>query len=537
MYRVLLVDDEVLVREAIGENIHWEELGYELAGSCQDGKEAKEFLERNPVDVVLTDICMPHMDGMELSELIYEQYPEVNVIIFSGFDDFEYAKKAIRYNVKEYLLKPVTAFELSEVLTNLKEKIDSAREKEKKLERLSETYNKNRIIIKSKVLADFIMGTKTEEENLMGLREVNVVLEASEFRVAVLEIDLYSELHDPDEEAKQQSALMAFAVFNISDEIIKAHQAGIVCQGNHNRVFILFQTDRPKGFDESVKNTCLQISDLVKQLLGLSITIGIGREVRNKKDIYKSYEEAEGAIRYRYLLGGDSIIDMKEIIRAMNKEVDLDEEIDQLSMALKLNDRTKTEEGLDKISKTVKDAMADKNRSCLYLQQVIVAVGDVLRTSDLAGSMIYAQKDQLLTDIAEARTFADSMKMLEDYCHQAGEELDNQKNAGGKRQAFLAMNYMEKNYSDDEMNLNSICTYLCISPSRFSTIFKNATGETFMEALTRIRMQKAKELLENTDLKNYEIAEKVGFSDPHYFSIAFKKATGKTPKEYAKGKR
>lgn len=105
MYRVLLVDDEVLVREAISENISWEELGYELAGSCQNGKEAMEFLEKNPVDVVLTDICMPYVDGMELSEFVYKNYKKTNIIIFSGFDDFEYAKKAIKFNVEEYLVR------------------------------------------------------------------------------------------------------------------------------------------------------------------------------------------------------------------------------------------------------------------------------------------------------------------------------------------------------------------------------------------------------------------------------------------------
>ncbi len=147
MYRVLLVDDEVLVREAISENIIWEELGYELDGSCQNGKEAIEYLENNFVDVVLTDICMPYVDGMELSEFIYKEHPGIHIIIFSGFDEFEYAKRAIKYDVEEYLLKPITAFELSEALINLKEKMDKKRETEKRLDKLNETYNKNKVTV------------------------------------------------------------------------------------------------------------------------------------------------------------------------------------------------------------------------------------------------------------------------------------------------------------------------------------------------------------------------------------------------------
>lgn len=129
------------------------------------------------------------------------------------------------------------------------------------------------------------------------------------------------------------------------------------------------------------------------------------------------------------------------------------------------------------------------------------------------------------------------MELLKNYCYKAAGEIEMQKNIGGKKQALLAMDFIEKNYADTELNLNTLCSYLNISASRFSTIFKSTTGETFMEVLIRLRMQKAKELLENTDLKNYEIAEKVGFSDPHYFSIVFKKMTGKTPSEYAKEKR
>ena len=136
MYRILLVDDEALIREAVSENVKWEQYGYELAGSCENGKEALEFIEENPVDVVFTDICMPYMDGMELSEKLSEDYPSVKIVILSGYDDFDYAKKAIRYGVKEYLLKPITADEMGDVLLALKTEMDKERKAEQKLSKL-----------------------------------------------------------------------------------------------------------------------------------------------------------------------------------------------------------------------------------------------------------------------------------------------------------------------------------------------------------------------------------------------------------------
>ena len=122
MYKVLLVDDEALIREAISENTRWKELGYELMGTCKNGREAIERLDQEEADLVLTDICMPYVDGMELTRYLYEKHKGVKVIIISGYDDFEYAKTAVKYQVMDYILKPITAKELAQTLTRVKEK-------------------------------------------------------------------------------------------------------------------------------------------------------------------------------------------------------------------------------------------------------------------------------------------------------------------------------------------------------------------------------------------------------------------------------
>lgn len=130
MYKILLVDDEILVRDAIRENIDWKGMDCELVGDCENGQQAAEFVQNHEVDIVLTDICMPYMDGMELSHFLHDNYPDIIIVIFSGFGEFEYAKRAIQYNVSEYMLKPITAMELTKVIERMKEKAD-ARQKEK----------------------------------------------------------------------------------------------------------------------------------------------------------------------------------------------------------------------------------------------------------------------------------------------------------------------------------------------------------------------------------------------------------------------
>ena len=159
MYKVLLVDDEILVRDAIRKKIEWNKIGFELVGDCENGRDAIEFVQNNPVDLVLTDICMPHVDGMELSRYLYENYPQISIIIFSGYSDFEYAKQAIQYKVSEYILKPVTAKELTEVLERLKKKLDSIRKEEQKIDKLQKVYHnytKNEALIIAKALSRLV---------------------------------------------------------------------------------------------------------------------------------------------------------------------------------------------------------------------------------------------------------------------------------------------------------------------------------------------------------------------------------------------
>ena len=165
-----------------------------------------------------------------------------------------------------------------------------------------------------------------------------------------------------------------------------------------------------------------------------------------------------------------------------------------------------------------------------YLQQVLRILHEIVYETNEN----FKLQDSDVSGITEARSLTEAMKLIRNYAKAGMEAVSEAGYSSGELQAIMAMDYIKENYSNPDLSLNQICSYLSISTSRFSSIFKEATGKTFMEVLTNVRMERAKQLLRQTSLKNYEIAERVGFSDPHYFSIAFKKMTGKTPKEYAR---
>lgn len=538
MYKILLVDDEILVRDAIRENIDWGKLDCELIGDCENGKQAVEFVKTHEVDIVLTDILMPYMDGMELSHFLHDNYPDVLIVIFSGFGEFEYAKKAIQYNVSEYMLKPVTAMELTKVIENMKEKLDSRKKEQRKMESLtqvSQDYHKNANVIRSKALDCLVKCTREVQVSLDELERMGITFQAASYRVAVFDIDTYSEMYQMDMDKQQESALMAFVLFNVGDEIVVQEKAGVVYQEGNNRVCIIFAGNRTKEFSESIHRICHEIQKKVKEVIGLETSIGIGSWVRSPYELIYSYRLAAKAIDYRYLLGGNLLFDMEE--KKTDNSIFLINDLETLTEAIKSGDRRLMEETLGQIETEIKSALVEKSYACIYLQQVIRAIGNTCQSLSEEPEKIIAQREALLKAVTEQRMFSQAAALVEKYAQEVFDELQELNSSSGQRQGMLAMDYIQKNYMDPCLSLNSICSYLNISTSYFSTIFKEMTGETFIEVLTRVRMEKAKELLENTTMKNYEIAEKVGFSDPHYFGISFKKITGKTPTEYAREKR
>ena len=532
MYKVLLVDDEILVREAISAKIEWEQIGFELVGDCENGKDAIEFVKEHPVDLVLTDICMPYIDGMGLSRYLYENMPQTKIVIFSGYSDFEYAKQAIQYKVAEYLLKPVTAKELTEVLIRIREKLDSERSEEEKIDVLKKayrTYTKNEALIISKTLSRLIQGTQAIETSMDELKEFGIELGGAFYRVVTTDIDVYSSLYDTDEELKKESALMSFVVENISHEIVSNHNAGIAYRDSDSRVCMLLWTDTPKEFRQEAREICQEIQEMVRQAMQLSVSIGMGTYVEKLEDLPKSYEAAVQTLKYRYTRGSGQVYDCESSMSCGNL-LELEQDFHEIEEVAKGKRTEELFDILDHVENWICHGYVTRGQAVSWLRQIMVILYGVVRRANED----FVLSEEEMEEIMEARSFETAMEKVKKYAKKAMEAMEMARQSSGERWARQALEYLKENYSNPSLALNDVCEHLNISTSRFSSVFKEATGKTFTEALNGIRMERAKQLLRETSLKNYEIAEKVGFSDPHYFSIAFKKMTGRTPKEYAR---
>ena len=302
---------------------------------------------------------------------------------------------------------------------------------------------------------------------------------------------------------------MAFVLYNISDEIVRREQAGIVYQEGGNRVCILFQEKWSRDFTAKTKGICREIKDKMKEVMGIDVSMGIGDWVKNPGELILSHDMAAQVMQYRYLLGGDLLIDMAE--QRSVKVIPLDRLLEELTEALKTGKKEQVESAFQEMKDSICQALVEKSRACMYLQQIVRTIDRVCEDVSVDMKRILSGRDELLHSITKQKSFDSACRIVEDYIMKIFKLLSDMNSSTGQRQARLAMNYIQKNYMDPDLSLNDICSYLNISTSYFSTIFKEMTGETFTEVLIRTRMEKAKELLENTTMKNYEIAEKVGF--------------------------
>lgn len=534
MYKVLLVDDEALIREAISENIMWEEMGFSFMGACENGKQAMEMIEKEQPDLLLTDINMPFVDGIELTRFVYENYPDTKVIIISGFDEFEYAKSAVKYQVLEYILKPITPMEFMETLQRVKRMFDEKRQSQRDMKKIRSAYVSNLPALQGRYLHHLLSGTADYSRLEEKQEELKLNLRANCYNTALVEGDSLEPFTSRYANVKDELAL--FAIYNITAEIVTMEACGIAFQSMDEETVIIFMDSTKEGLQEKTRRVLPVIRGAIEEFLNIQTTIAVGKTVYSVEELADSYTKTKSAMEYKFMLGGNQIIEAEEYeeIRNSAKYVDVFEWASRISACIRTNHPEKVEEQIHAFIRQIKQGFVNRNRSFVYVQNLVLSVINLLELPETLEEEIFSQERDFVGQMDRCENLDEVTKRLVTIFRFICDLLSNQRDSYGRRQAMLAMDYIEKNYQDSSVTLNSVCNALAMSTSYFSSVFKSYTGETFIEALTKKRMEKAKMLLEQGQLKTYEIAEAVGYSDAHYFSFSFKKAVGKTPTEYAK---
>ncbi|SEN52697.1 two-component system, response regulator YesN [Paenibacillus sp. OV219] len=531
MYKVMIVDDEAVVRRGLKNTIRWEEHGFQLIGDYANGRDAWHEIELEQPDLVISDISMPYMDGLELAGLITSNFPDIKVIILTGYDEFEYAQQAVRLKVSDFLLKPITAMEIRTLLNKVRAEMDEEMKIREDLSMLQSQLRQSMPLLRERLLERLVVLGVGKPEIEVRFSYFDIPKLTPPYLVIVADIDDFGDRERL--ESVHDEEFLRFAAFNVFEEITDQKNALSFRTREERMAAVITGVPPETDIYEHAYELAEEIRHQIERYLKLTVTVGVGRSCGSADQLPLSYKSALSALDYRFLVGKNrvlSIIDMEgaPASRAV-PTLDWDR---QLATVVKTGSAADAQQLIKQIVDELKRLRLPIEGCYLQLQKLTLSLMNTIQELGIGENELASQQQSWLTDIYSFKTLDELELWLMHIVSNLITAVSTNRSHYTNTQMIRATEYIEAHYADEQISLQDLCRHVLMSTSYFSLIFKQYTGETFIEYLTRVRVEKAKVLLSTTSLKLYEIAEKVGYADPNYFSLLFKKHAGQAPREY-----
>lgn len=518
MYNLMIVDDEIIIRNSLTRTIDWGSLGIHVAAVLSNGKEAVEYIESYPVDLIISDIKMPFMDGMELLKYVNEHAPDIKVILLTGYAEFSYAKQAVKYNVCDYMLKPVQRQELEEVV---RRSIQAIEEKKVVLE-LMELQGKEQ---KNTQLKRCLLGTASEEEQKEVLQEVK------EYGIVLL-------LYDFNEnQIKRQKAY-----FERIEKLIKSPYVQKQLQSAklkwylvdiqpNKQCLLLYTADEQSRMDRLFVR---QIAKLVYEYATekeqeLTVTVSYKENLNVPNRIPQMYAEVLETLNRRHILGNNRILESSPVSEPQKEVETLSYPSEEILEHMRFGQVEEVRGDINAIyDKFLKGHVYASLSAVRNLSvELAITIFRLQQSGEEQVSFLYFLNELQTLNTVEAL----KDKILELALTVAKGNVGKYQKSQA-RIAEEALDYIRKEYAEQDLGLERVADALHVSTTYLSVTLKRATGHNFSTHLLNIRMERAKELLQKDSLKLQDVAESVGYSSSQYFSVCFKKYTGMTPSQF-----
>ena len=523
--KVMIVDDEHLGRALVKLGTDWEANGFEIIGEADSGRSALELMEQAVPDVLFTDICMPFMDGLELSLRVREEYPQVRIIIMTGHREFEYAQRAVKLGVTEFLLKPVNNEEILKVILKLKNEITEQREREREISSIRTQLRHSLPIVKEHFLNDVIHG-KVEEKQAREL--------LSKYGLGFVEgqiFCLYIKLCLNENREAEYEELRTKVVSEAEEFLAKPHA---FIGGNDGDIILLADGSYSEADISTLRDKlCMLLS---KDIAG-AITIGVGGRYTGAYGAALSYKEAREAVKARIIYGNDRMIRFEELnnLRKENSEL-LEGNWSEFAAFIKNGIEDKAREYIHNYILWISGTgYLDIQLIRLLCTNVVTINITVLNEMGKKLHQVFTKDYDVFNEISKIDTLKDMEELLQYFVREIINYIQAGKEKKTNQLAEEAKKYIAEHLCEPDLSLKGIAKSMYMNESYLSRVFKSEVGENVTDYVLRLRICKALEYLNETSLKSYEISERIGFSDSHYFGLCFKKYTGKSVNEYRKG--
>ncbi|MEK5028953.1 response regulator [Paenibacillus sp. FSL M7-1046] len=516
-YKVLLVDDEPIILRSLKVAIPWDELGLEIAGEARNGEVALRLIEEKAPQIIISDIRMPVIDGIALMKEVLPHSSKLIFIFISGYGEFEYARDALRLGAFDYLLKPIDHDELTEMLTRAKVKLD----KQKENEQLMLSVQMLSTLARERMFAEFTLGNSRPLQHLKWLE--NSELEG-EYFMAVVRLDDYAAL--AARWSAEEKHLWLFAIRNILEEWSMDNGALSVFPFYNGEWVLLF----PGRLGEGKRELGEKLVADIKRYSKLACSVGISRSTQGIDQLSTVYPLAAKALFQRFYSGQAGVFIEEETPDTGGRDVKYPKE---LEVSLIESIRTLNMERMlvlfDEMAIFIEaQALSKELAERIIIEMVVV----LYRQFENLNMQPDWSLEGLLGKLHGLGTLTAMINVLkQEFREWMLESNKVMAREDGRSVVEKAKRYIEDNYHKD-LSIEELSEVAGLSISHFCTLFKQISGYTFLEFVTNCRMEKAKYILQNSNVKVYQVAPLVGYQDPRYFTQVFKKATGKTPTEY-----
>lgn len=525
MYKILLVDDEPLILQGLEHLIDWAEYGIEIAGRAASGEEAITLLEQTAVDIVLTDIRMPHLGGLDIIEYVKSKELNTRCIILSGYDDFAYVKKAAMLGIDNYLLKPVNKDELSDTLLNVVNKLSKRADTHKEQRYVREALN----ILWDSVLLRLVAGSISQQEFYEKCQFLNKDFDYERFFIAVVRI-IRNHL-SPERAGPQDRSLIHYAAHNIGQEMMRDCNGvnGAAFQDQDDDLVLLFMDNGEMNETDQIYQLLNRTIASINSLLKQEVFVTVGTIVSEQTDIHQSYAKAKSLQIYSLIYPPNQVMDVMEIDRQRNRrEANLKIKFEEFEAAIVKRNK-------EEAARFILDVYAHLERleqkTPTLVQNVTIEI--LFHLVRIANHNSHTE-NELLLDGKEVFIQILSKNRIGDIADAMVElvnQLINVRNKNDNPLIQKVLQVIHESYATD-ISLQSLADTLFLNVVYLGQLFKKETGQLFSAYLNQYRVEKAKELLLGTALTAKQIAQEVGYANPDYFYIIFKKITGMSPSEF-----
>lgn len=520
-YKVFLVEDEIVTREGIRDNVDWKSVGFEFCGEAPDGEIALPLIEKTQPDVLITDIKMPFMDGLQLCKIVRKQLPWVKVIVLSGHDEFEFAQTAVKLGVSEYLLKPISAVEIQTVLRNLAETLDQERVERDRLRELQSQVKDILAMKKERLLLELVVGGMSSSAAIEEYGQIGLNMIAEHYLVVLIKANLFQNNGHFDPAKLQE-------IQDIVTELTDSYPGAFHTQKSVEEILIIMLGDDPEQLIQDGQFMAGLIKDDIEKGIGCEVKIGVGSIQQRLTSIHLSFADA---LVFLNNSDHEHALDINTLQVDLKKTSKLDQAA--VDHYLKTGLIAEFDQFFDTYLRQISEAALYSAliKHYLFVDILLTSAQFVAALGGEAAKVIpmMTDVDILLADLKTITQIRETLRsIVAGVLAFRNEQTQNEKS----ELISQAKAYIAAHFSDPGLLLEDVATSVNLSPSHFSMVFGRETGESFKTYLTRIRIEHAQELLRTTSLKCSEIAYQSGYNDPHYFSYAFKKSTGLPPQQY-----